>query len=197
MEVTKKMKKQTGVSIDTQVWNAYRSLCRRESLWPSEPITEFLELVLRNGSPLVVVNMMRGMVKERSEGFEAYVRVLLNWYKNGRTWIHVTDASEAYVEPMLLHALKDLADPQLREDIQETLRISSCRQANQTVEKKKPTKRSSTEPIKASISERISQIRKQVEGHGVDAERAQEMLKKIQQIREELETERKSRTKKH
>jgi hypothetical protein len=109
--------------IDAQVWEACRGLCSLEKLRPSEPIEEYLRLILRNGSALTVLNMIRGMVKARSEGFEAYARVLLNWYANDTHWIHVTDENEASVEPMLLHALKDIADPQLRKEIQEALMI--------------------------------------------------------------------------
>ncbi len=158
------MKKQTGVWIDSQIWSAYRSLCKREKLLPSDAITEFLGLVLRNGSPLAVVNMMQLMVKERTESFEAYARVLLNWYKNGKTWIHVTDESEAAIEPMLLQVLKDVVDPQLRRDIEETLVFRPRRQADRIDRKKKSTEKPVTEPAKANIPERIGDIKKQVAG---------------------------------
>jgi hypothetical protein len=36
------MKKQTGVLIDSQVWDAYRELCRCEKVRPSELISELL-----------------------------------------------------------------------------------------------------------------------------------------------------------
>ena len=68
------------------------------------------------------------MTRARPEGFEAYAGVLLNWYKNWQLWIRVTDETLAPVEHMLLHALKDVADPQLRRDIQETLMIRPRKQ---------------------------------------------------------------------
>lgn len=190
------MKKQTGVWIDSQVWNAYRGLCRREKLLPSEPINGFLELVLRNGSPLAVVNMMQGMVKERSKSFEAFARVLLNWYKNSRTLIQVTDESEAPVEPMLLHALKEVVNPQLRKDIQKTLMIRPRRHAGWIDRKKKSTEKPVAELAKADISERIGKIKKQVEGRDIGAEQAQEILKKIHQIREKLKRDKKANNRK-
>ena len=72
------MKKQTGVRMDAQVWEAYRDLCSRENLRPNQPIEEFLRLVLHNGSALTVLNTVRSMTGARPEGFEAYARVLLN-----------------------------------------------------------------------------------------------------------------------
>jgi hypothetical protein len=190
------MKKQTGIWIDSPVWNAYRGLCTREKLLPSEAIIEFLGLVLRNGSPSAVVNMMQVMVKEKIESLEAYARVLLNWYKNGKTWIHVTDESEAAVEPMLLQVLKDVVDPQLRRDIEETLVFRPRRQADRTDSKKKTTEKPVTEPAKANIPERIGEIKKQVAGRDIGTEQAQEMLKKIHQIREKLKTDEKGRARK-
>ena len=67
------------------------------------------------------------------------MRVLLNWYKNGQLWIRVTDETEAPVEHMLLHALKDVADPQLRRDIQETLMIRPRKQVGNKDKRKKST----------------------------------------------------------
>jgi uncharacterized membrane-anchored protein YjiN (DUF445 family) len=194
--MTNKMKKQTGILIDSEVWNAYRGLCKREKLLPSEAITEFLGLVLRNGSPLAVVDMMQLMVKERTESLEAYARVLLNWYKNGKTWIHVTDESEAAVEPMLLQVLKDVVDPQLRREIEETLAFRPRRYKDWIDRKKKTTEKTVTELAKANISERIGDIKKQVAGRDMGAEQAQEMWKKIRQIREKLENDRKDRARK-
>lgn len=98
-----------------QVWRAYRDLCGSEKLLPAGPIEEYVRFVLRNGSALAVLNIMQGMEKARSEGLEAYTRVLLNWYVNGRQWIHISDESTAPIEPMLLHALKDVNNPQLRQ----------------------------------------------------------------------------------
>jgi hypothetical protein len=115
------LKKQTGVWIDAQVWSAYRSLCSREKLRPSEPIEEFLKLILQTGSALSVLNMMQGMTKARIQGSEAYARVLLNWYKNGKWWIYVSEDGEASVETLLLNVLTDISDPQLRREVQEAL----------------------------------------------------------------------------
>jgi F0F1-type ATP synthase membrane subunit b/b' len=53
-----------------------------------------------------------------------------------------------------------------------------------------------TEPAKANISERIGDIKKQVAGRDMGVEQAQEMLKKIRQIREKLKNDRKDRARK-
>jgi hypothetical protein len=76
------MKQQTGVWVEAEVWQGYRSLCSREKLRPSKAIEEFLKFVLREGSAVSVLNVMRGW--GRMEGLEAYARVLLNWYTRGR-----------------------------------------------------------------------------------------------------------------
>ncbi|MGA3192650.1 MAG: hypothetical protein ABSD73_09100 [Candidatus Bathyarchaeia archaeon] len=131
------MKKQTGFWVDAQVWEAYRGLCSREKLRPSEPIEQYLRVILQYGSALTVLNMIRGMAKAGSEGIEAYARVLLDWYKNEKQWIHVTDESEAPVEPMLLNALKKVADPQLRKEIQEALMVRPHEQASKKDESEK------------------------------------------------------------
>lgn len=203
------MKKQTGISIDAELWDAYRDVCGREKLRLSEPIAEYLRLVLQTGSVLAVLNMMRGMGKARPEGlegFEAYARVLLDWYKNGRRWIHVTDETEAPVEPMLLHALKDVVDPQLRRDIQEALIIRPRKQTGEKDRGKKSTVKEKqvaeeapsarAESAASGTSRRIEEIKKQVAGQDIDAEQAQEMLENIHRIREELKSDKKGRSKK-
>jgi hypothetical protein len=103
------------------VWQAYRELCSREKLRPSLPVEEFLKLVLENGSASSLLNAMRGTVKARTEGFEAYARVLLDWYMHGKFWFPVVGDDNAPVEALLLDALKGVADPELRRRIEEAL----------------------------------------------------------------------------
>jgi hypothetical protein len=189
------MKKQTGIRMDTQVWEAYRDICHRENLRPNEPIEQFLRLLLRDGSAPTVLNMVRSMTWTKPESFEAYARVLLNWYKNRQLWIHVTEETEAPVKPMLLHALKDVADPQLREEIQETLMIKPHRLADNKDKKKKSTVKE--ERAASGTSKRIKELKKQVPGQNIDAEQAQEMLENIHRIREELKSDNKAGNKKH
>jgi len=70
---------------------------------------------------LAVVNWLEKAGKV--EGLEAHARVLLNWHRNGKLWMDVTDEDEAPIEPMLLSALKEVSDPQLRQEIEEELSI--------------------------------------------------------------------------
>ena len=114
------MKRQTGVRVDAEVWGAYRALCSREKLRPSFPIEEFLRLVLENGSASSVLSMMRGVAKARADGFEAYARVLLDWYTHEKFWFQVGE-DEASVETLLLDSLKVVNDPELRRRIEEAL----------------------------------------------------------------------------
>jgi len=82
------MKKQTGVWVDAAVWQAYRDLCSREKLRPAEPIEKFLRFILHGGSALSILNWLEKT--EKVEGFEAYARVLLEWYRNGKLWIYIS-----------------------------------------------------------------------------------------------------------
>jgi hypothetical protein len=197
------MKRQTSVWIDAQVCDAYREICDREKLQLSEPIEEYLRLVLQNGSAVTVLNMMQSMAKARCGGFEDYARVLLNWHRTGQYWIHVTAEKEVSVEHMLLHSLKDVGDPQLRKEIQETLMIESRKQAENIDSRGKTTKKplareeSPSRPAQArTVSERICDMKKQIAGRSMDAEQALEMLKKIHQIRERLKRDGKGRRRK-
>lgn len=113
------MKKQIGVWVDVAVWRAYRELCSKEKFRPAEAIEKFLQFILHDGSILPVLNLMEKA--DKAEGFEAYVRVLLEWYRNGKLWMYVTDEDEAPIEPMLLEALKLVMDPELRREIEEAL----------------------------------------------------------------------------
>jgi hypothetical protein len=114
------MKRQTGVRVEAEVWGAYRAICNREKLRPSSPVEEFLRLVLENDSASSLLSMMRGVAKARAEGFEAYARVLLDWYTHEKFWFHVGE-EDVSVEGLLLEALKLVADPELRRQIEEAL----------------------------------------------------------------------------
>lgn len=191
------MKKQTGVWIDAQVWSDYKSLCGREKLRPSEPIEEYLKLVLQTGSALTVSNMMQGMAKARSQGLEAYARVLLSWYKNGKQWIPVSDEGEAHVETLLLNALKDVADPQLRREVQEALMMGPSKQADEKDENRKRTAEeepATKEDVPAdseatASSERIEEVENQITNHELDPEQAQKILENLRQMRRKLKTD--------
>ncbi len=197
------MKKQTGVWIDAQVWDAYRELCDREKLRLSEPIEGYLKLVLQNGSALTVLNMMQSMAKTRSGGFEAYAQVLLNWHRTGQHWIYVTGDNEASVYHMLLHALKEIADPQLRKEIREAL-MNEPRKQVEKIEGRKKTRKNpfakEESPARlaqaTTVSERIGDIKEQIVGRDMDPKHAQEMLNKIHQIREKIRSNEKGRRRK-
>ncbi len=121
------MKQRTGVVIEVEVWRAYRELCRRERLRPYFLVEEFLKLVVENGSVVNVLNMMRALRKTRAEGFEAYARVLLDWYQHGRYFFPVSGSERLSVEGLLLNVLKDVGDPGLRGRIEEALALQPQR----------------------------------------------------------------------
>jgi hypothetical protein len=114
------MKLQTGVRIDSEVWLAYRVLCSREKLRPYLAIEEFLRLVLENDSVLRLLSVMRDVAKSRVEGFDAYARVLLDWYTHEKYWFSIND-SDASVEALLLDSLKVVTDAKLRQRIENAL----------------------------------------------------------------------------
>ena len=74
------MKMQTGMRVEVEVWRAYRALCSRERLRPSVPVEEFLRLALENDSAVGFLTLVRDATKAHVGGFDAYARVLLDWY---------------------------------------------------------------------------------------------------------------------
>ena len=135
------VKKQTGVRVEAELWEAYRELCGRQRLRASQPIEDFLRLVVDEGSALGLLRLMREAVKARVEGYEAYARVLLDWYTHGKFWIDSSGEEELPVETLLLDALKTVADPELRGRIEEGLtarqrRIHERKEAEKAEKKK-------------------------------------------------------------
>jgi len=115
------MKMQTGMRVEADVWRAYRALCSRERLRLSMPVEEFLRLALENDSALGFLTLVRGATKAHVEGFDAYARVLLDWYMHGKRFFHATGEDAAPVEGLLLESLKVVADSELRQRIEEAL----------------------------------------------------------------------------
>jgi hypothetical protein len=115
------MKKQTGVRVEAELWEAYRELCRSQKLWPSQPIEEFLRLAVEGGSAVGLLRSMRESAKTRAEGHLAYARVLLDWYTHGKFWVDGPGEDDLSVETLLLDALKTVADQELRGQIEEAL----------------------------------------------------------------------------
>jgi hypothetical protein len=118
------VRKQTGIWVDAGVWEAYREVCRRERLRPGEPVEGFLGFVLRGGSALNALSMMRTMMEARFEGLEAYARVLLDWLRKGVYSVMTVDEDEVSVEYMLLQALKQVTDQELQTEVEGALKNS-------------------------------------------------------------------------
>lgn len=196
------MKRQTGVWVDAQVWDAYRELCDHEKLRLAEPIEEYLRFAVKNGSALTVLNMMKSLVNARSEGFEDYARVLLNWHRRGQYWVRVTDENEVSVEHLLLDALKEIPDEQLRKEIRENLTYEPRRRKKtgkqkKVIEKPSELKESFSPPQDVrTASERINDMKRQVAGREINPEQARKILEKIHEIREKLRNDGKDRSKK-
>jgi len=114
------MRLQTGVRVEADVWQAYKSICKRDRQRPSRPIGEFLRLTVESDSALGVLKLMREASKFRVEGYEAYARVLLDWYTHGKFWIEVS-GQDVSVGTLLLDALKIVPNVDLRQRIEEAL----------------------------------------------------------------------------
>ena len=112
------MRLQTGVRVEADVWQAYREVCSRERLRPSQAIEDFLRLVVDNDSALSVIGMMREAAKSKAEGVKANARVLLYYFTHGKYWISGRDDEEVSVESLLLDALKAVTDADLGSQIE-------------------------------------------------------------------------------
>ncbi|MBS7646589.1 hypothetical protein KEJ24_01950 [Candidatus Bathyarchaeota archaeon] len=53
------------------------------------------------------------MEENEAEGFDAYARALLNWYRSGMKWVYVTDENETPMGYLLLETLKKVRDETL------------------------------------------------------------------------------------
>lgn len=114
----------------------------------------------------------------------------------------MTDEIEAPVEQMLLHSLKDVADPRLSDEIQETLiaspheRSSHKNGKTSMVNNTAPQEELPIEIAASATSERIQEIKKRIAGRTMNPEKAKRMLEKIHEIREKLKSDEKDRNKK-
>ena len=176
------MKRQTGVRVEAEVWGAYRAVCTREKLRPSLPIEEFLRLVLENDSASSLLSMMRGMAKARAEGFEAYARVLLDWYTHEKFWFQVGEDEEASVEALLLDSLKVVADSELRRRIEEAL---VAQQRKRYLEKRggSEVEKTGVEMPKVDGGTKRVEDSKNVKGEESNTEKIQEKLNEVKRLR--------------
>lgn len=109
-----------GVRVESEVWLAYRALCRCEKVLPSRPIEDFLRLAVENDSATSALRLMGEAVRSRVNGVESYVRVLLEWYTHGTFFIS-SGEDDVSVEFLLLDALKVVSDSELREQVEKAL----------------------------------------------------------------------------
>ncbi len=91
------------------------------------PVEEFLRFALENDSALGFLTLVRGATKAHVEGFDAYARVLLDWYMHGKRYFNSAGEDQASVEGLLLEALKVVSDSELLQRIEEAL-ITAQRQ---------------------------------------------------------------------
>jgi len=114
------LKKQTGIWVDSAVWEEYRQLCSREKLRPAEPIEKFVRFIVSGGSAKAVFPMLDA--SQRQESFDAYARVLLDWLRKDVGYVSMPGEDGAPVESMLLQTLKQVTNRNLRSEIEEALK---------------------------------------------------------------------------
>jgi hypothetical protein len=114
-------RRQTGVRVEAELWEAYRELCKRQRLRASQPIEDFVRLVVDEDSAVGVLRLMREAAKVRVAGYEDYARVLLDWYVHKKYWISTSGEDDLSVEELLLDALKTVVNPGLRRQIKKAL----------------------------------------------------------------------------
>lgn len=114
------LKKQTGIWVDSAVWEEYRQLCSREKLRPAEPIEKFVRFIVSGGSAKAVFPMLDA--SQRQESFDAYARVLLDWLRKDVGYVSMSGENGAPVESMLLQTLKHVTNRNLRCEIEEALK---------------------------------------------------------------------------
>jgi hypothetical protein len=115
------LRRQTGVRVEAELWEAYRELCKRQRLRASQPIEDFVRLVVDEDSAVGVLRLMREAAKVRVAGYEDYARVLLDWYVHKKYWISTSGEDDLSVEELLLDALKTVVNPGLRRQIKKAL----------------------------------------------------------------------------
>ena len=172
------MKLQTGVRVEAELWRAYRVVCGRERLRPSQPIEGFLRLVVDGDSAVGLLNLVRGAVKSRSEGYDAYARVLLDWFIHGKFWLDVA-GDDVSVESLLLEALKLVADVELRRRIEEAL---IAKQREIYLKQKGTEKQSDNEP-KGAGEAVAADGSGDVGGEEANNEKVDEILEKLKKLK--------------
>jgi hypothetical protein len=172
------MKLQTGVRVEAELWRAYRVVCGRERLRPSQPIEGFLRLVVDGDSAVGLLNFVRGAVKSRSEGYDAYARVLLDWFTHGKFWLDVS-GEDVSVESLLLETLKSVADSELRRRIEEAL-IAKQRE---TYLKQKRTEKQSDNGSKGTGEAATADASKDVGSEEANDEKVDEILEKLKKLK--------------
>jgi len=102
----------------------------------SRPAEEFLKLVVDGDSALSLLSLMREAAKSRAKGYEAYTRVLLDWYTHDKFWINTSGENEVSVESLLLEAVKLVTDADLRQRVEEALVARQSRIYDEKANKK-------------------------------------------------------------
>jgi hypothetical protein len=194
------VKRQVGVRVDVELWDAYKRICACEGLWSNVGVEGFLRVVVGVGSVLSALRLLQRAVDAGVEGFDDYARVLLSWYRGGRSWVYV-EGRQVAVDGMLLLALKAVSDSRLRGEIREALMQKREEGASETGDGSAVKEESTVEDgvVLAegglpAASKRLRDIAKDVSGRELGAEQAELMLKKIDELRRKLKLGRESET---
>jgi hypothetical protein len=131
------------------------------------------------------------MLKVRSESFDDYARVLINWYTNGKRFVKSRYDTEFSIATMLLQILKDIADPLLRKEIVRTISMKPSEQATNSGrgEELALKEEPATMEELSVVSEEIGiSGGKDFIDQNLDIDQAQKTLKAIRELREKLKS---------
>ena len=113
--------KQAGWRFDPWIFEKFKDVCRRCGFKPSKVVERFMEAVVENGDPELVIGRIYTAGEHEKRALEAQARVLLAKLRSGTYWIY-SGGGQYNVEWMLLEMLPRLEDEQLIQEIEMELK---------------------------------------------------------------------------
>lgn len=111
---------------DPVLYAEFKDLAARSGLMVTEAFEKFMEACVRTGA------VTYPQVAERRVALEAEARVLLTWRKQGEYWYNAEDGEELSVKGRLFALLGQVADEELRREIEEELKKPEPKDAWET-----------------------------------------------------------------
>jgi hypothetical protein len=106
-------KARKGFRFNPQVYEDFRDLASKNGYTVTAALERFMADAVKFG--LVFPSA-------KNVAAEAEARVMLSWLKEGKYWVNLGDKAETSTRGRLLQLLPKVEDPDLRRDIEETLK---------------------------------------------------------------------------